>query len=196
VEIVFDLPHAFGPGSSPEERTAVVDLLKRCARECGCGLSGPKGTQVAFQLGKAFSPGSSPRENARKLYALLGCLKAINLAYIQRRGLVGVDAYGSVVPTYDTPVYYDRTIVWDSIPALQARGYGDCKSLACAIGAEYEYRGYKTMPVHRYVRAEDSDTGQMQYHILVLGPYGFEDMSKVKGMGYHENAAPLRQRVG
>lgn len=88
---------------------------------------------------------------------------------------------------YDTDVYYRLTKVWDSIPALYNRGYGDCKSLSCAYVAEHIREGDPCIPVFRWINRPDK-SGAVDYHILVQNADGsFEDPSKVKGMGSNEN---------
>jgi hypothetical protein len=82
-------------------------------------------------------------------------------------------------------VKYGRTKVWDSIPALYARGYGDCKSLTAAYIAEYRLGGVACEPVFRFVRNKDKSK---DFHILVQEYSGFEDPSKRLGMGAAENA--------
>lgn len=80
---------------------------------------------------------------------------------------------------------YARTQVWEPIPALYKRGYGDCKSLTAALIAQYRLAGKKARPVFRFVPRPDGGT---DYHILVQTERGFEDPSKVLGMGKNEVA--------
>lgn len=185
MEIRFCVPHVFCSGSLPEENRRVSNVLESCALtiQGSCGKrsaslrQGPPGC-VEFDLPRCFDSASDPIDNAKALQALLHCLGAINLIYIQYR-------HGQVAPLYQSGVIYDRTLVWDSIPALYARGYGDCKSLTSALIAEYVANGMMAKPVFRWIVAADHQTN---YHILVQVPGGFEDPSKVCGMEQHENA--------
>lgn len=190
MKITFDLPHVFSPGSSPDEVRIVRAELRRCLTELKGSSAGNRGvpsltkgpgkTQVTFGLPSVFHANSSPLDNARSLQCLLRCLTRVNVIYLQLRP-------GRVPPLYGSGVVYDRTQVWDSIPALYARRYGDCKSLTCALVAEYAVQGVQTRPVFRWISLKN---GQTNYHILVHTPFAvqFEDPSKVLGMGLHENA--------
>ena len=115
-------------------------------------------------------------DNAYALRILLDCLVALNRAYLRTHA----------VPTlYRSGVRYGRTVEWDPIPALYQRGYGDCKSLAAAYIAELRGRGETADPVFRWVKNAEGGT---DFHILVHTFRGFEDPSKVLGMGADENA--------
>jgi len=138
--------------------------------------------QITFNLPHVFHPGSSPTENGYVLKAMLDCLININLAYLRDH----------VVPSlYRSHVVYGRTSLWEPIPALYERGYGDCKSLTAALIAEYIRDGIECAPVFRWIRTKNPKRwGETDYHILVHTARGFEDPSKVKGMGQNENARP------
>jgi hypothetical protein len=136
--------------------------------------------QVIFVLPHVFHASSDLAENAAALEPLLECLCALDLTYRQFRA--------STIPLYQSHVFYERTVIWDTIPALYARGFGDCKSLTAARVAEYRAAGQEARPVFRFLPPDKNPKGQFQYHILVLGPYGWEDPSKIKGMGQNENA--------
>ena len=186
MQITFDIPHVFQPGSDPEENDVVREIVKGYVRKITQSsakthvvpsVKKTGKTQVTFDLPNAFDASSTPHTNAKVLQMLLHCLCDIDADYLKRR--TGIPAL------YDSGVRYGRTQVWDSIPALYARGYGDCKSLTCALVAEYAMLGVATMPVFRWVVAPDNQTN---FHILVQTPYGFEDPSKVCGMGQNENA--------
>jgi hypothetical protein len=129
--------------------------------------------QITINLPHVFSPGSTPVENAPVLQALLEALIAINRDFLKRRPWCP--------RLYDTSVYYARTYWWEPIPALYLRGFGDCKSLAAALIAEYRNAGIPAKPVFRW--SENPQTGSRDFHILVQTANGFEDPSKVKGMG-------------
>jgi hypothetical protein len=183
---VFCIPHVFCQGSNPDENRRVRNVLIQSAEivqgNCGKRFStlrkGPDYC-VTFDVPTCFDSASHPTPNAKALQALLNCLAAINLIYLEFR------PGGCIPPLYESGVVYGRTQIWDSIPALYQRGYGDCKSLTAALIAEYAAQGIKSRPVFRW--AVDSEK-QTQYHILVLSPQGFEDPSKVCGMDKDENA--------
>lgn len=135
--------------------------------------------QITFDLPHVFNPASKAEENAPALKALLECLININIAFRKR--------YPSAPSLYRSGVVYNRTLSWDSIPALYHRGYGDCKSLSAALIAEYRIAGVQANPVFRWVK---NPNGNTDFHILVQTQNGFEDPSKRLGMGEHENAPP------
>lgn len=184
-QISMCLPSLFEAGSSPAEKEAVNTALSVCIKNLKtldkrCRLTNGAKNQVVFTLPHVFHASSDLAENAAALEPLLECLCAVDLAYrLYHR---------PVQFLYQNPVYYERTVVWDSIPALYTRGYGDCKSLACARVAEFRAAGLEARPVFRFVPPDQTEKGQFQYHILVLGPDGWEDPSKIKGMGKNENA--------
>lgn len=126
--------------------------------------------QVTYELPHVFEPGSSRVENALALEQMLEFLIEINLAFLRRH---------TVTPLYRSGVVYGRTEIWDSIPALYLRRFGDCKSLTSALVAEYRHRGIQARPVFRFRPRRDLHT---DYHILVQTPKGFEDPSKRLGM--------------
>lgn len=138
--------------------------------------------KIDLDLPRVFYPGSSPRDNSAALKGLLERLTEANLEYLRNSPAA---KSGAVPPLYSSGVVYGRTTDWDSIPALYARGYGDCKSLTCALVAEYRNAGRDAKAVFRYVV---NSKGSYDFHILVQTPYGFEDPSKVLGMGNDENA--------
>lgn len=127
-----------------------------------------------------FNAGSVPVENAEAIQALLGCLTDLDLLYLEQS-----DVY--VPYLYDSGVVYDRTEVWDTTPALYARKYGDCKSLACALAAERRFDGRFCQPVFRYM-PHKSGPLHVTYHILNLSDKGWEDPSKECGMTDNENS--------
>ncbi len=147
--------------------------------------------QITYNLPHVFHGSSSSVENAIVLRILLDGLIAINTAYL---------AMHPVPELYRSGVRYGRTTWWEPIPALYPRRYGDCKSLSAVKIAEYRRKGFRAEPVFRFV---DNADGSTDYHILVLtnainehvNAEGFEDPSKVLGMGADENARfhdPLR----
>lgn len=131
--------------------------------------------QISFDLPHVFFAGSHPEDNAHALRALLDCLVTLNQAYLRNH---------AVAALYRSGVVYGRTKVWDTIPALYARGYGDCKSLTAALIAEYRLQGKACSPVFRW---RERSNGVRDFHILVQCGDTFEDPSKVLGMGRDEN---------
>lgn len=132
--------------------------------------------QITFSLPHVFNAGSTPVDNAYALRALLDCLIDLNRAYLLNH---------SAPSLYRSGVVYARTTVWDTIPALYQRGYGDCKSLSAALIAQYRHVGIPCNPTFRFVK---NMHGGSDFHILVQTKSGFEDPSKVLGMGKDENS--------
>lgn len=137
--------------------------------------------QIIFNIPHAFYADSPFADNAVALRALLDCMIELNMGYLKLH---------RALPLYQSGVRYDRTTWWEPIPALYARKYGDCKSLATALVAEYRLRGIAAEPVFRFIRKDDGTT---DFHILVQTEHGFEDPSKVLGMGKNENARFYRR---
>jgi hypothetical protein len=133
--------------------------------------------RVCLDLGDVFHPGASDDDNAQALQALLECLVTINRVYLRR--------HPRTPKLYDSGVRYVRTQVWDSIPDLLARRYGDCKSLTAMLVAELRQQGEQAKPVFRFAR--NPHTHQKDFHILVWrGGKDFEDPSRRLGMDeYH-----------
>ncbi len=131
--------------------------------------------QIILNVPHAFFTDSSSVDNAYALRALLDCLIDLNLGYLRTH---------SVPSLYKSGVRYGRTTWWEPIPALYARGKGDCKSLTAALIAQYRLTGVEARPVFRWITKEGGGT---DYHILVQTLSGFEDPSKVLGMGKNEN---------
>ncbi|MDX1371014.1 MAG: transglutaminase domain-containing protein [Nitrososphaeraceae archaeon] len=107
---------------------------------------------------------------------------SINLDYLRRH---------SVPILYRSGVRYGRTKLWEPIPELYSRGFGDCKSLASALTAEYKNKGIKARPVYRWI---PNNYGGRDFHVLVETPERngyqkklFEDPSRILGMGKLEN---------
>jgi hypothetical protein len=125
-----------------------------------------------FRIVDAFNPRSTDKQNAIALEALLRCLIDLNVLWLQQ--------YPATPALYDSGVYYARTTVWDTIPALYTRGYGDCKSLTAARIAELWYgMNIHTIPVFRF----DAQPDGTMFHILVMMLNGLnEDPSKILGM--------------
>ena len=172
-----DVPFAFSEDASLRLRNKAQNILRESIARIGPPnkLRRHSARQVVFELPHVFHTYSSYVENARVLRILLRCLCRLNLAFLQE--------YPDTPNLYDTDVYYDRTQVWDTIPSLYAREYGDCKSLACCVVAERWAHGEKAEAVFRFMPGDE-----LMFHILVLGQRGWEDPSKVCGMLENENA--------
>lgn len=143
--------------------------------------------QIAFNLPHVFNERSSDVENAFALRALLDCLVALN------RGVYATLGRRGIRKLYDSGVTYSRTTLWEPIPALYRRGYGDCKSLSAALVAEYQEKGIECRPDFRFAR--NPQTGDLMFHILVNVPKAngydrtrWEDPSRKLGMGANELA--------
>jgi hypothetical protein len=130
-----------------------------------------------FNLPHVFHTGACETANAFALRALLDCLIDIDVGYLK--------CHSNIPGLINSGVIYDRTQIWDSIPALYARGYGDCKSLSAALIAQYRTKGEQALPVFRFVK---NKRGTSDFHILVQTPTGFKDPSKTHGMGKNENS--------
>jgi hypothetical protein len=143
--------------------------------------------RLEFDMPHVFHPQSNAEDNARALQASLEYLISLDRIFLAR--------YPTTAPLYRSGVRYGRTKVWDTIPALYGRTYGDCKSLTAARIAELREQGFEARPVHRWIMPQGAD-GPTDFHILVLttatGPTinrdGFEDPSKVLGMSANENS--------
>jgi hypothetical protein len=131
--------------------------------------------QITFDLPHVFFPRSDSEDNAYALKTLLDCLIGLNSAFLR---------HNDVPPLYKSGVVYGRTQVWDTIPALYSRRYGDCKSLTASLIAEYRKQGIVCQPAFRWIRRSN---GIRDFHILVQRGNVFEDPSKVLGMGKDEN---------
>lgn len=125
---------------------------------------------LEFDIPHAFFPGAAKAVNSNVLAALLECMVRINAAYLRATPCPAL---------YRAGVVYGRTKVWNTIPATLALGYGDCKSLAPWLVAEYRLAGRTADPVFRWI---DNARGGTDFHILVQTDRGFEDPSRVLGM--------------
>ncbi len=193
MQITFNLRHVFGPpGSNLTANTYATEILRNCLVRLNCvkmhgsvgkALYRIDGDAVTWNVPDVFYPNSSSTDNAEALQALLACLVACNLFFINR--MKASDR--TVQKLMNTPVVYGRTEIWDAIPALYELGHGDCKSLTAAIIAEYTFDGIACNTTHRWAERDDGSK-ELDYHILVQTLYGFEDPSKAKGMGADEVA--------
>lgn len=133
--------------------------------------------QIVINLEHAFGPDSNPVESAQCLRRMLELMVELNAEYLR--------AHPKTKSLYRSGVSYGRTTWWEPIPALYRRGYGDCKSLAPALCAQYRLAGVRCKPVFRFYK---EPSGATKFHILVLTESGWEDPSKILGMGANEVA--------
>lgn len=131
--------------------------------------------QIVVNLPHVFRLGANSVENARVLKRLLDFMVNVNMDYMRD--------HPGTPDLYRSGVIYARTTWWEPIPALYARKKGDCKSLATALVAQKRLRGIPCRPVFRF---HPTGPGTADYHILVQTQTGFEDPSKILGMGQHE----------
>ncbi len=157
--------------------------------------------EITINFPYVFTPGSSEVDNAYALRALLECLIACNMAYLR---------YHSAPPLYESGVVYGRTHIWEPTGALYlpnkhgsrsdgivwwhpigvdgGKKRGDCKSLSCALIAQYRMSGKRAEPEFRFNPRADG-SGVLDFHILVnLGGDKHEDPSRKLGMGKDELA--------
>jgi len=130
---------------------------------------------LTFDVSYFFRPDASKVEKALALRSLLDNLINLNLIYLQ---------YHAVPSLYQSGVVYKRDQIWNPIPSLYDQGSGDCKSLACALIAEYRMQGIDAEPAFRFMPPFFRGT-KLEYtlfHILVQTPSGYEDPSKKLGM--------------
>ncbi len=159
-------------------------IVSRYLPRIGKASYGPG--RIVFRIVDAFNPRSTDKQNAIALEALLRCLIDLNILWLQQ--------YPNTPALYDSGVYYSRTTVWDTIPALYARGYGDCKSLTAARIAElWLTMNIHTIPVFRF----DTQADGTMFHILVMMLDGLnEDPSKILGMvGPQELASSMNMHT-
>jgi hypothetical protein len=191
MQITFNTPYGFSADSTPTENAIASRILRDTVSRLNGAGSGASvtirrtgRTYFTFNLPTLFCIGSTPVQDGAALSALMDGLIALNAAYLSTR---------YVPPLYVSDVTYGRTDIWDTIPALYygrkppplVSPYGDCKSLSAALVAEYRKQGIDCSPSFRWIR---TPLGTVDYHILVLTAKGFEDPSKVKGMGTNEVA--------
>lgn len=188
MEIVFDAPHIwptpYTSSAKEEVRRAIVACLNSInkATQGSTGIAsvrrGPDRSQITFSLPGLFDLESDPRLNALALEALMRCLCTMDALFLRD--------HPDTKPLYLSGVRYDRTFVWDTIPAFYNRTYADCKTVSAARVAELRKQGYEAHPVFRWKPGDDK---KLHFHILVwtdapvpTNRNGFEDPSKVIGM--------------
>jgi hypothetical protein len=168
LEIVFAIP-GFSLDAQSREGQMVRKAIRQCASKVGKATLRPGA--VVFRIDGAFNPRSSDLQNAAALAALLVCLYQLDAIWLL--------FHPFALPLYHAGVVYKRTEVWDTIPALYGRRYGDCKSLTAARVAELRRQGVWCRPVFRFKEL----SGGTMYHILVMFADGsWEDPSKLLGM--------------
>ena len=111
-----------------------------------------------------------------------------------RANLDYLKAYPLTVPLYQSGVYYlaesmvsgdvrlgdiPRIEDWQDIPTLYRVGNGDCEDLTCARVAELRKQGKWAEPWLKYTQLGNGRV----YHALVKLKKGFEDPSRILGMG-------------
>lgn len=180
MHIVFGIP-GFSTDSTSAEGKLVRAAVSKCASKVGSSEFRPGA--VVFTIDRAFGTRGSDRMNAAALRIMMECLIELDSIWL---------AFHSSTPRlYESGVYYRRTLLWDTIPCLLARGWGDCKSLAAMRVAENHRDGIWSRSVYRFLPGNTST----MYHILVMyGEAGFysgigasadgqwEDPSKALGM--------------
>lgn len=133
-----------------------------------------------------------PRSTDASL-AALWCLVEVNLWCLRHARKMR----RNFRPTYDAVCYRAEPLgqeIWQSIPALQMRGVGDCEDLACARVAERLSVGDACRPG---LKRQNRPDGSILYHVIVGNPDGtIEDPSAVLGMPTYgeENAPPVDPR--
>lgn len=186
MKIVFAIPGFSRDSSSPEGRE-VLQAIDWCASKVGSRRF--QSGAAVFTIDRAFSPRASNWVNASALETLLACLCQLDTIWLKY--------HPCHVELYETDVYYARTTVWDTIPALYARGKGDCKSLTACRVAEMRRRGIWCRAVFRHKSEVDST----MFHILLMLaesalPDDWEDPSKALGMlSYEEDPAGMSRHM-
>ena len=136
---------------------------------------------IQYNMSHVFYPGSDKTENALVLRAMVDLLVNTNIIRLRR-----LAQHGRSVPTlYRSGVTYARSVWWEPIPELYQRQWGDCKSLASALIAEWTLRRVPCQPTFRWVENAD---GTLDFHILVQKGNTWEDPSAKLGMGREEVA--------
>lgn len=170
MKIVFAIP-GFSTDPNSAEGKQVRTIVKTYLGRIGNAEFKPGA--IVFKIVGAFAPRSTAAQNSIALNALMRCLTELNVYWLRK--------HPNTPFLYDSGVYYERTIIWETIPALYARGWGDCKSLAAARVAEMlVFGGEKwVQPVFRFNPNRDG----IMFHILVMYADGTnEDPSKILGM--------------
>lgn len=133
--------------------------------------------QITIDFPHVFCGDATPSDNAPVLERLLEVMVEADAVYLRK--------FPNTPFIYKAGVRYGRTEIWDTIPAILEKGFGDCKSLAPWLVAYYRTIGKPARCVFRWAK---SPRAALDFHILVQTRDGFEDPSKVLGMGTNENA--------
>lgn len=142
--------------------------------------------RICMDLGGVFYPGASDEDNAMALQVLLEALTSVDRLYLRR--------FRQTPSLYSSGVRYGRTQVWDSIPDLLTRRYGDCKSLTAMRLAELRESGDRARPVFRFLTRQG---GHKDFHILIQrGDGSWEDPSRKLGMASYYQSAGVLQYAG
>lgn len=173
MKIVFAIPGFLVDSKSTEGRE-VQRTIKWCAKRVGSAKFRPGA--VVFTIDRAFNPRASDQVNAAALEVLLACLCELDMIWLRY--------HPGHIPLYETGIFYERTTIWDTIPALYARGFGDCKSLSAVRVAEMRSRGQWCRATFRH----KSEVNSTMFHILIMLGAGdsWEDPSKALGMTDHQ----------
>ena len=131
---------------------------------------------ITMNVPGTFSAQSDIDETAEVIKAALDCMVTLNRNYLRRHPTPHI---------YESRIKYGRTTSWLTVPAMLETGIADCKSLAPWLVAYYRNKGQNAKTVFRY--RPNPRTGFYDYHILVDGPNGWEDPSRILGMGKNEN---------
>jgi len=168
MKITFAAPGLSTDPTSREGKRA-RKVIGTCAKAVGKATL--NSGAIVFTVDRAFDRRSSANANAKALEALMVALTDLSSLYLR--------CFPDTPALYDSGVYYRRTEIWDTVPALYARGFGDCKSLAACRVAELRRQGYACRPVFRFA----TGPSMTMFHILVMHSDGtFEDPSKILGM--------------
>lgn len=173
MKIIFAIP-GFQVDSKSAEGRKVRQVVDICAKRVGSASYRPGA--VVFKIDTAFSPRASKKQNAIALETLLAALCALNRIWLQYHP-------GAFPLLCDSSVYYRRTDIWDTIPALLSRGYGDCKSLSACEVAEFREHGIWSRPVFRF----QGTPASTMFHILIMLEDGsWKDPSAERGMNSYQ----------
>jgi hypothetical protein len=177
MNIAFAIP-GFRVDSRSAEGRAVRRVVDACASRVGSAKFHPGA--VVFKIDRAFNGRASDEQNAIALETLLAALCALNRIWL--------DYHPHTPMLEQTNVYYARTLVWDTIPALFGRGFGDCKSLTACEVAEFRRAGVWCRPVFRF---QGPPNATMFHILLMFQDASWKDPSAERGMhAYQEQATP------
>jgi hypothetical protein len=145
--------------------------------------------EVPFGISGAFYPGSDKELNSAYLEILLNALVELDREYLR-----SVAKQGHRIPhLYESGIRYGRTLSWDTIPDLYAKGFGDCKSLTAAFCAQALEAGAQCRPSFRFRYRTRADKDKWLAEVMNLrnrfGPDDKMVVRKIKendgGLDYH-----------